>query len=194
MNFVTRLYCAQCGKEHEAGKLWGLCTACEKPLLVAYDLPGVAGALKKDDLAARPATMWRYRELLPVAEDRNVVSLGEGFSPLLAAERAGGALGMKSLFVKDEGNMPTLSFKARGLSMAVSMAKELGVNRLAIPSAGNAGGAMAAYGARAGMEVYVFMPEDVPEGNVIECDMLGAATFLVNGLIGDCGAVVKGGV
>jgi len=183
-----------CGKTHEAGKLWNLCTACEKPLLVEYDLDGVKKALSKAALKERAPTMWRYRELLPVAREENIVTLGEGFTPILPLERAGKKLGMRSLFVKDEGQMPTLSFKCRGLSMAVSMAKELGVWRLAIPSAGNAGGAMAAYGARAGMEVYVFMPEDVPEGNIIECDLLGASYFLVNGLINDCGAVVKGGI
>jgi threonine synthase len=171
-----------------------LCTACEKPLLVEYDLDGVKKTLSKAALKERAPTMWRYRELLPVAREENIVTLGEGLTPVLPLKRAGEKLGMRSLFVKDEGQMPTLSFKCRGLSVAVSMAKELGVQRLAIPSAGNAGGAMAAYGARAGMEVYVFMPEDVPDGNIIECDLLGASYFLVNGLINDCGAVVKGGI
>ncbi|MCZ6841816.1 MAG: threonine synthase [SAR324 cluster bacterium] len=193
MNFVKRLYCAMCGKTHEAGKLWNLCTACEKPLLLEYDLEQVKQALSKDMLKERVPSMWRYRELLPVAKEENIVTLGEGLTPVLPLERAGKMLGMSSLLVKDEGQMPTLSFKCRGLSMAVSMARELGVKRLAIPSAGNAGGAMAAYGARAGMEVYVFMPEDVPDGNIIECDLLGASYYLVNGLINDCGAVVKGG-
>lgn len=194
MNFVKKLYCGMCGKDHEAGKLWNLCTACDKPLLLEYDLEAVKKALSKATLKEREPTMWRYRELLPVSEEKNIVTLGEGYTPILPLERAGKALGMDSLFVKDEGQMPTLSFKCRGLSVAVSMAKELGVSRLAIPSAGNAGGAMSAYGARAGMEVYVFMPEDVPEGNIIECDLLGASYYLVNGLINDCGAVVKGGM
>ncbi len=194
MTFVTHLYCAMCGEIHQAGNLWNLCTVCEKPLLVDYDLEGVKGALKREDLAGREASLWRYRELLPVQKQENIVTLGEGFTPVLPLERVGRSLGMGSLFLKDEGQMPTLSFKSRGLAMAVSMAKELGVKRLAIPSAGNAGGAMAAYGARAGLEVYVFMPEDVPEGNIIECDLLGASYYLVNGLIGDCGAVVKGGI
>jgi threonine synthase len=194
MNFVTHLYCSMCGKTHEAGRLWNLCTECEKPLLVDYDLAAVKQALTRDMLRDRPPSMWRYRELLPVQREENVVTLGEGLTPVLPLERVGKALGMDALFVKDEGQMPTLSFKCRGLAMAVSMAKELGAKRLAIPSAGNAGGAMAAYGARAGMEVYVFMPEDVPEGNIIECDLLGASYYLVNGLIGDCGLVVKGGV
>lgn len=194
MNHVKRLYCGMCGKGHEAGKLWNLCTDCEKPLLLEYDLEAVKQTLSKAALKERLPSMWRYRELLPVAEEKNIVTLGEGFTPVLPLERAGKALGMSSLFVKDEGQMPTLSFKCRGLSMAVSMAKELGVRRLAIPSAGNAGGALAAYGARAGMEVFVFMPEDVPQGNLIECDLLGASYYLVNGLINDCGAVVKGGM
>ena len=194
MNHVKRLYCGMCGKGHEAGKLWNLCTDCEKPLLLEYDLEAVKQTLSKAALKERLPSMWRYRELLPVAEEENIVTLGEGFTPVLPLERAGKALGMSSLFVKDEGQMPTLSFKCRGLSMAVSMAKELGAQRLAIPSAGNAGGALAAYGARAGMEVFVFMPEDVPQGNLIECDLLGASYYLVNGLINDCGAVVKGGM
>ncbi len=193
MGFVKTLICSKCGKEHQAGKPWGLCTACEKPLLVMYDLEGVAGSLTKAALAARLPTMWRYRELLPVEHEENVVTLGEGLTPLLPLERAGKELGMRDVWVKDEGQMPTLSFKARGLSVAVSMAKELGMKRLAIPSAGNAGGALAAYGARAGMEVFVFMPEDTPVGNVIECDLLGATVYLVNGLITDCGRIVRDG-
>ena len=193
MGFVKTLICSKCGKEHQAGKLWGLCTACEKPLLVTYDLEGVGRSLTKAAVAARLPTMWRYRELLPVEHEENVVTLGEGLTPLLPLERAGKELGMQDVWVKDEGQMPTLSFKARGLSVAVSMAKELGVKRLAIPSAGNAGGALAAYGARAGMEVFVFMPEDTPVGNVIECDLLGATVYLVNGLITDCGRIVRDG-
>jgi len=194
MAFVKRLVCGKCGKAHAAGKLWGLCTACERPLLVEYDLPAVGAALTRERLRERAPTMWRYRELLPVVDDANVVTAGEGFTPVLPVPRLGAALGLPHLWVKDEGLMPSLSFKSRGLSMAVSMAKELGVTRLAIPSAGNAAGAMATYGARAGMEVYVFMPEDVPQANIVECDVLGAHVFLVNGLITDCGKVVKDGV
>jgi threonine synthase len=192
-SFVTRLVCGKCGKEHRAGVLQGLCTACARPLLVEYDLKAAGRALNKPMLAARAPTLWRYRELLPVVHERNIVSLGEGMTPLLEVPRLAAQVGLRRLWVKNESLMPTLSFKDRGQAVAVSMAKELGVRRLAIPSAGNAGGAMAAYGARAGMEVYVFMPEDVPLGNRIECDLVGAKVFLVNGLIGDCGKIVSQG-
>lgn len=194
MAYVTRLYCGKCGKTHQAGRLWGLCTACERPLLVEYDLAAVGRALTRERLAARGPTLWRYRELLPVEHDANVVTAGEGYTPVLPLPRVGATLGMSRLYLKDEGQLPSLSFKSRGLAMAVSMARELGVRRLAIPSAGNAAGAMATYGARAGLEVYVFMPEDAPLANVIECDLLGARVFLVNGLINDCGKIVKEGV
>jgi threonine synthase len=191
--FVTHLSCGKCGKRYPAGKLHNLCTDCGRPLLVQYDLAAAAGALTKAALATREPNLWRYRELLPVTRPENVVSLGEGSTPLLALPRLGASLGMERLWVKDEGQMPTLSFKARGQAVAISMAKELGVKRVAIPSAGNAAGAMAAYAARAGMEAWVFMPEDVPKGNLMECDLLGARVHLVNGLIGDCGKIVKDG-
>jgi threonine synthase len=191
--YVKRLVCGKCGQEHAARVLQGLCTACARPLLVEYDLKAVAQALPRETLRGRVASLWRYRELLPVERDGNIVTLGEGFTPLLDLPRLGAAMGLERLAVKDEAQMPTLSFKARGQAVAVSMAKELGVKRLAIPSAGNAASAMAAYGARAGLEVFVFMPEDVPLGNLIECDLLGAKTFLVNGLIGDCGKIVRDG-
>lgn len=192
-SFVTRLVCGKCGKEHQPGVLQNLCTTCARPLLVEYDLKAVGRVFKRPMLADRAPTLWRYRELLPVADDRNIVSLGEGMTPLLEVPRLAAQVGLRHLLVKNESLMPTLSFKDRGQAVAVSMAKELGVRRLAIPSAGNAAGAMAAYGARAGMEVYVFMPEDVPLGNRIECDLLGAKVFLVNGLIGDCGKIVAQG-
>jgi threonine synthase len=192
-SFVIRLVCGKCGREHQAGVLQSLCTACGRPLLVEYDLPAIRKALPRERLREREANLWRYRELLPVPRPEDIVSLGEGLTPLLALPRLGAQLGLPGLLLKDEGQMPTLSFKSRGQAVAVSMAKALGVKRLAIPSAGNAAGAMAAYGARAGLEVYVFMPEDVPVGNVVECDLLGARVFLVNGLIGDCGKIVKDG-
>jgi threonine synthase len=191
--FVTHLACGKCGKTFPAGVLHNLCTACGRPLLVQYDLPAVTRSLTKAMLAAREPNLWRYRELLPVTRPENIVTLGEGSTPLLALPRLGKSIGMDQLWLKDEGQMPTLSFKARGQAVAISMAKELGVRRIAIPSAGNAAGAMAAYAARAGMEAWVFMPEDVPRGNLIECDLLGAKTYLVNGLIGDCGKIVKDG-
>jgi threonine synthase len=164
-----------------------------RPLWVRYDLEAVAAAIDRDDLARREPTMWRYRELLPVDSDETVVSLGEGMTPLLRADRLGAELGLDNLWIKDESQLPTGSFKSRGLAMAVSRAKELGVERLAIPTAGNAGGAMAAYAARAGIEAWVFMPVDTPEINQAEAAYYGARAFLVEGLITDCGAVVRAG-
>jgi threonine synthase len=134
--------------------------------------------------------LWRYREVLPVDADENVITLGEGFTPLVHASRLGASLGMSQLFIKDEGQNPTQSFKARGMTAAVSMAKELGVQKLAVPSAGNAAGALAAYAARAGMEAHIFMPNDTPRANVIECEQTGAHVTLMDGLITECGAEV----
>ncbi|NOX30219.1 MAG: pyridoxal-phosphate dependent enzyme, partial [Actinobacteria bacterium] len=165
----------------------------DRPLWVRYDLDAVAGAMKKEDLIDREPTMWRYRELLPVADDTKISSLGEGMTPLLKCERLGAALGLTDLWVKDESQLPTGSFKSRGLAMAVSRANELGVTSLAIPTAGNAGGAMAAYAARVGIDAYVFMPADTPIVNQHEAAYYGAHTFLVNGLITDCGAIVREG-
>lgn len=188
---VTHLVCSACEEPHEAGKLHNLCVKCGMPLFVHYDLEAAARTLTKESLRTREATMWRYREVLPVADSaRNTVSLGEGWTPLLHTPRLGGKLGMDQLYVKDEGQNPTGSFKARGMTAAVSMAKELGVKKLAVPSAGNAAGAMAAYAARAGMEAYIFMPDDTPIANVIECREMGAKVTLMKGLITDCGAEV----
>lgn len=156
-------------------------------------MEAVKEALTKEDLVGRESTMYRYWELLPVKDRRNVVSLGEGWTPLTRTPRLGEAVGLERLWVKDEGIIPTGSFKARGLSMAVSKAKELGVRVLALPSAGNAAGAMAAYGARAGMKVYVFMPKDAPKVNQVECQAVGAHVVLVDGLISDAGKLVREG-
>jgi threonine synthase len=164
-----------------------------RPLWVRYDLASVARSVDRDSIASREPTMWRYRELLPVERDENVVSLGEGVTPMLRCERLGAALGLNDLWVKDESQLPTGSFKSRGLAMAVSRAKELGVIRLAIPTAGNAGGALAAYAARAGLEAWVFMPADTPIVNQVEAGYYGARAFLIDGLINDCGAVVRDG-
>ena len=164
-----------------------------RPLLVRYDLAAVARALERADLARRPATIWRYRELLPVESEANVVSLGEGTTPLLACPRLGRELGLAHLWIKDESHLPTGSFKARGLCLAVSRARELGVKRVAIPTAGNAGGALAAYAARAGLEAFVFMPSDTPSANRGEVALFGARAFLVDGLITDCAALVQAG-
>lgn len=164
-----------------------------RPLWVRYDLDSVRQVLTKEMLCQRPANMWRYRELLPPAEDSSIVSLGEGMTPLIHVQRLGREVGLSNLWVKDESQLPTGTFKSRGQTTAISMAKELGIKRVAIPTAGNAGGAMAAYAARAGIEAYVFMPDDTPEINQYECAMAGAKTFLVNGLIDDCGKIVTDG-
>ena len=187
---VTHLECAACGARHEARRLHNLCTQCGKPLLVRYDLKRAAASLTKESLRDRGPDLWRYREVLPVEHDVNIVTLGEGFTPLVPASRLGAQLGFDELYIKDEGQNPTQSFKARGMAAAVSMAKELGVKKLAVPSAGNAAGALAAYAARAGMEAHIFMPRDTPRANVIECEQTGAQVTLMDGLITDCGAEV----
>ncbi len=187
---VTHLECGLCGTRHEAHRLHNLCTACGKPLLVRYDLERAKMFLKKESLAARRPDMWRYREMLPVERDENIISLGEGWTPLLRATRLGRRVGVPDLFIKDESQNPTQSFKARGMATAVSMAKELGVKKLAVPSAGNAAGALAAYAARAGLKSYIFMPRDTPRANVVECQQTGAHVTLMDGLITDCGAEV----
>ena len=187
---VTHLECAACGARHEAQRLHNLCTQCGKPLLVRYDLKCAAASLTKESLRDRGSDLWRYREVLPVEHDENIVTLGEGFTPLVRASRLGAQLGFKELYIKDEGQNPTQSFKARGMAAAVSMAKELGTKKLAVPSAGNAAGALAAYAARAGMEAHIFMPRDTPRANVIECEQTGAQVTLMDGLITDCGAEV----
>jgi len=187
---VTHLECAACGLRHEAQRLHNLCSQCGKPLLVRYDLKHAALSLTKEELNGRAPDLWRYREVLPVERDENIVTLGEGFTPLVHASRLGGRLGLNELYIKDEGQNPTQSFKARGMTAAVSMAKELGVKKLAVPSAGNAAGALAAYAARAGLEAHIFMPKDTPRANVIECEQTGAHVTLMDGLITDCGAEV----
>ncbi|HVX15721.1 MAG TPA: threonine synthase [Pirellulales bacterium] len=165
----------------------------DRPLWVRYDLTAVARAMSKAAVAARPPSMWRYRELLPPAENEDIVSLGEGMTPLVDCPRLGAHFGLSRLTIKDESRLPTGSFKSRGLAMAITMARQFGIRRVAIPTAGNAGGAMAAYAARAGIEAYVFMPDDTPAINQYECRLAGAKTFLVNGLITDCGRIVREG-
>jgi threonine synthase len=187
---VTHLECALCGLEHEAHRLHNLCRACGKPLLVRYDLERSKTTLTKESLAARRPDLWRYREVLPVEKDENIVSLGEGWTPLLRAKRLGKRVKVHELYIKDESQNPTQSFKARGMTTAVSMAKELGATKLAVPSAGNAAGALAAYAARAGLKSYIFMPRDTPRANVVECEQTGARVTLMDGLITDCGAEV----
>jgi threonine synthase len=187
---VTHLECGACGLSHEARRLHNLCSQCGKPLLARYDLQQAAETLTKESLAGRATDLWRYREVLPVEQDENVVSLGEGWTPLLSAPRLAAEVGLSELLIKDESQNPTQSFKARGMAVAVSMAKELGARKLAVPSAGNAAGALAAYAARAGLEAHIFMPRDTPRANVIECEQTGAHVTLMDGLITDCGAEV----
>ena len=187
---VTHLECAACHLEHEAQRLLNLCRDCGKPLLVRYDLNTAARTLTKESLAGRRGDLWRYREVLPVEDDANIVSLGEGWTPLLHAVRLGKQIGFDELYIKDESQNPTQSFKARGMSAAVSMARELGARKLAVPSAGNAAGALAAYAARAGLECFIFMPDDTPRANVVECEQTGAHVTLMAGLITDCGAEI----
>jgi threonine synthase len=187
---VTHLECAACHLEHEARRLLNLCRECGKPLLVRYDLGQAGRTLTRESLVVRRADQWRYREVLPVENDENIVSLGEGWTPLLRARNLGKQIGIDQLYIKDESQNPTQSFKARGMSAAVSMAKELGATKLAVPSAGNAAGALAAYAARAALDCFIFMPDDTPRANVIECEQTGAQVTLMAGLITDCGAEV----
>ena len=186
---VTHIYCSSCEKEYQAHKLINLCE-CGKPLMVAYDLQRASATLTRESLAGRVASLWRYREVLPVDDEQNILTLGEGMTPLLKAGRLGADLGMSNLYIKDESLNPTASFKARGMAVAISMAKELGVKKLAVPSAGNAAGALAAYAAKAGIPAFIFMPNDTPTANIVECQQMGAHVELIDGLITDCGKIV----
>ncbi|HSS17303.1 MAG TPA: threonine synthase [Candidatus Dormibacteraeota bacterium] len=185
--FVTRLECSACGRQHEWSRLQNLCLSCSKPLFAIVDLAAAGRTLKRETLATREKSLWRYREVLPLPGDIKPVSLGEGGTPLLRAEKFSDDI---DLWIKDESLNPTQSFKARGMSVAVSMARHLGATKLAVPSAGNAGGALAAYAARAGLEAHIFMPRDTPQANIIECRELGAHVTLIDGLITDCGAEI----
>jgi len=189
---LTHLECSACGRKHDADRLQNLCPDCGKVLLARYDLPRVARTLSREAVAARPRGMWRWRELLPVRDARHVVSLGEGDSPLLPAPRLGARAGLKRLLLKDESSNPTGSFKARGMTAAVTRAKQLGAKALAAPTAGNAGGALAAYAAAAGLPAVIVMPADTPSANVMECQAFGAQVVKLNGLISDCGKYVAG--
>lgn len=194
MNFLSHLECGYCKKTYEADKLWNLCPGCSKPLLARYDLAAAKENLSKEDLQNRESNLWRYNEMLPVQNNKFRLTLGEGFSPLFKATRLGKELGFSNLYIKDEGINPTTSFKARGLSVAISRAYELGVKEVSIPSAGNAAGAMSAYAALGGMKSYVFMPMDVPRPFISECKALGAEVNLIDGLITDCGKAAAEGV
>jgi threonine synthase len=192
-SYLSHLECGWCGTTYAADQLMNLCPACGKPLLARYDLDAAKAAFPRDSLAARAPDLWRYAEVLPVRDPAFRATLGEGFTPMLHLPRLGGILGMSRLYAKDEGLNPTGSFKARGLAMAVSRAAELGVKALAIPSAGNAGSATAAYAARVGLPAYVFLPRDVPEAFLAEIRALGAEVTLVDGLITDCARLVRRG-
>ncbi|MHC4949062.1 MAG: threonine synthase [Planctomycetota bacterium] len=191
MTHVTHLESALDGTTFPAGTVHT--THRGRPLVVRYDLDAVGAAVARDDLAARPPTMWRWEELLPVGDADAIVTLGETATPLLPCPRLGARLGAEDLWIKDESRLPTGSFKARGMAVAVSMARALGIERVAVPTAGNAGGALAAYAARAGMECFVFMPADTPVVNRAEAALHGARAFLVDGLIHDCGRLVREG-
>jgi threonine synthase len=185
--FLTHLECSACGLRYDGLRLQNLCLSCGKPLVAIVDLGAASRTLKRETLATREKSLWRYREVLPLPAHVEPVSLGEGGTPLLRAEKFGDDIDLR---IKDESINPTQSFKARGMSVAVSMAKHLGATKLAVPSAGNAGGALAAYAARAGLEAHIFMPRDTPQANIIECRELGAHVRLIDGLITDCGAEI----
>ncbi len=187
--YATHLQCPRCGRTYETEKIRNLC-ACGSPLLVRYDLEKVKAALTKDDLPSREPSLWRYRQLLPVKKTENIVSMGEGMTPLIPLNKIGGQLGLSSLYLKDEGVLPTGTFKARGAAVGVSRAKELGAKIVIMPTNGNAGGAWSAYCARAGLKAVIVMPKDAPVINRIECAAAGADLYLVDGLISDAGKIV----
>lgn len=184
-SYLSHLECSGCGKQYPHEQINTYCTDCQSPLLSIYDIERARQEVDRDAITRRPKGMWRWHELLPVLNEDNQVFLGEGDTPLLALPRLAKELGLSTLLVKDESTNPTGSFKARGLGAAISKAKELGVDKVIIPTAGNAGGAMAAYAARAGIQAHIFMPKDTPRANVEESRMAGAEVVLVDGLISD---------
>jgi threonine synthase len=188
--FVTHIECTVCGQRHEAGRLLTVCQVCGQMLAVRYDLPRVAAAVSKETLQSRPPGMYRFRELLPLAAGEEPVTLGEGGTPLLELPRLAAHLGLRHLWAKDEGQNPTGTFKARGLGMAITKARTLGVRGLMIPSAGNAGGAAAVYGARAGLPVAVVVPRDTPEAAIAEAALAGAHVFTIDGTIATAGRAI----
>jgi len=193
MNYLSHLSCSGCERTFVPAQLNSVCPDCGKPLLARYDLERLAKTWRKEDLVGRAAGLWRYRELLPIDDERHVVSLGETMTPLVHVERLGQALGLEALYVKDETRLPTGTFKARGFALAISKAVELGVTTVAIPSAGNAAEAGSAYAARAGLDCYVFMPRDAPLANQRLCQAVGAHVYLVDGLISDAGKIAREG-
>lgn len=186
-SYLSHLICSKCHEKFDHRELQTFCTSCNKPLLAIYDLEKVKSELARDIFSGREPNLWRYRELLPVLDERHIITLGEGFTPLIKLQPQ---MGLDNIWVKDDSQIPTGSFKARGLAMAVSKAHELGVSKVAIPTAGNAGGALASYAIRAGMECFIFMPKDVPNINYLEAKLTGAHVTLVDGIISDCGKIV----
>lgn len=194
MSFLSYLECGLCGKTYSPDKIYNLCPICNKPMLARYDLEKMSQKLDRKEISKRPPNLWRYKECLPIQDDKFILSLGEGFTPLIKAKKLGARIGHENLYIKEEGLNPTGSFKARGLCVAISKAHEFGIKEVSIPSAGNAAGAMSAYAALAGMKAFVFMPEDVPQPFISECRALGAEVNLIKGLITDCGKIAAQGV
>jgi threonine synthase len=191
MEYISHLQCAKCGKKANYDSVWNTCPICSKPFVVIYDLKKIKKILKKEDLKNREPTIWRYHELLPLTDPANRLSLGEGFTPLVHCRRLGQTLGHSELYIKDESSNPTGSFKARGMAVALSRAKELSIKHVSVPSLGNAGTALSAYAALAGMKSYVYMPKNVPKSFIMQCVAYGAKVELVDGLITDCGRVAE---
>lgn len=191
-SYLTNLECTYCGETFSADEPMRLCDKCGKVLYPRYDISTASKNFTKDLLRDRAPNMWRYFEMMPIREESNIVTLGEGFTPIFETKALGAKIGSNALFLKDEGLNPTASFKARGLSAAVSKAKELGLKKLTMPSAGNAAGAMASYAARAGLEAFVFMPQDAPEANQKEVIVSGGNLNLIDGLISDAGIISRG--
>ncbi len=189
-SLLKELVCSKCGRIYQHDKVIGTCE-CGYPLLAHYDLDELKDSFNDNNLSTREKTLWRYHEILPVNREKNIVSLGEGFTPLISAHKMGPELGLNNLMIKDEGVIPTGTFKARGATVGISKCKELGIKKISMPTNGNAGAAWAAYAARAGIEMIVVMPEDAPLINRAECYSTGSKLYLVKGLISDAGAIVK---
>ena len=187
---LIHLECSKCNAEYSKDSIYNLSDCCSLPLFPRYDIEKGKTYFKKDSLINRPPTMWRYKEMMPVNYEENITTLGEGFTPLEPAGSLGKMLGFKNLFLKNESINPTGSFKDRGMSAAISKAKEFGLNKISIPTAGNAGGATAAYTAKAGQEAFIFMPNDTPKAFQVECEQYGAHVEMIDGLISDCGKIV----
>ncbi len=187
--YLSHLECSECGQTYNAGELHNLCLKCSSPLWVRYDLDRARHELDRDRFATRAASLWRWAELLPIDDLTQRIDLGEGGTPLLRIDRLGAQLGLRDVWLKDEGRNPTGSFKARGMAAAVTRAKALGVKEFVVPTAGNAGGAAAAYAARAGLAIHVYMPKDAPPANINECRAVGADVHLIDGLINDAGRI-----